>query len=169
VLSNHQLKFNDMKKSLILTALFAITIGFCNAQTTPIAVDGKYFNASGEPFTGSATIELNEGDVASVQEIEVVNGLLHGTVRYFNQEGTLTEVGNYSLGLKNGQWLQYSASGLLLGEAYYKHGQKDGIWTVWDEAGVKRYHMVYSQGKKVDTWKMWDEHANLVSERVYKD
>ena len=148
VLSNRQLKFNDMKKSLILTALFAITIGFYNAQTTPIAVDGKYFNPSGEPFTGSATIESNEGDVTSVQEIEVVNGLLHGTVRYFNQEGTLTEVGNYSLGLKNGQWLQ---------------------WTVWDEAGVKRYHMVYSQGKKVDTWKMWDEHANLVSERIYKD
>jgi antitoxin component YwqK of YwqJK toxin-antitoxin module len=168
VLLNCEFNFNDMKKTLILS-LIITAAALCSAQSNPVAVDGKYFNASGEPFTGTTSIEVIEADAVTVQEIEVVDGLLHGSVRYFNQNGTLTEVGSYSQGLKNGRWLQYASSGLLIGEAYYKNGLKDGIWTVWDEAGVKRYHMVYSQGKKVDTWKMWDEHANLVSERVYKD
>jgi antitoxin component YwqK of YwqJK toxin-antitoxin module len=158
-----------MKAPLITIVFLALTARIGLTQSNPIAVDGKYFNQSGEPFNGSASIEIREADVVSIQEIEVVNGLLHGTVRYLSQKGTVKEVGSYCNGVKNGQWLQYATEGQLIGEAYYKNGLKDGIWTVWDEAGIKRYHMVYSMGKKVDTWKMWDEHANLVSERVYKD
>jgi antitoxin component YwqK of YwqJK toxin-antitoxin module len=164
-----KLNFNNMKMQLFLFALIIAITGACQAQSHPLLVNGKYVTQTGELFTGTARLDAQQTDGVTTQEIEVLAGQLHGSVRYINQNGTLAELGHYSNGEKNGQWLQYSPGGQLIGEAYYKNGLKDGIWTVWDEAGIKRYHMVYSSGKKVDTWKMWDEQANLVSERIYKD
>ena len=164
-----KLNFNSMKKQLFLFALLITITGVCKAQSQPVLVNGKYVTQAGELFTGTARLDAQESDGVTTQEIEVLDGQLHGSVRYFNQNSSLAELGHYSNGEKNGHWLQYSPGGQLIGEAYYKNGLKDGIWTVWDESGIKRYHMVYSSGKKVDTWKMWDEQANLVSERIYKD
>lgn len=158
-----------MKKHALLSILLVASSVAITAQSTPSQLNGIYVNESGEPFSGKARITNTSSADSPIQEIEVVNGHLHGSVRYLFENGSLAELGHYMNGQKEGQWLQYAKEGQLIGEAYYKQGLKDGIWTVWDEAGVKRYHMVYSEGKKVDTWKMWDEHAQLVSERIYQD
>ena len=169
VLTMRKLNLNIMKKQLFLFALVIAFTSICHAQSQPVLINGKYMTQAGELFTGTALLEAKQSDGVASQEVEVLEGQLHGSIRYFYQNGTLAELGHYSNGEKNGQWLQYSLGGQLIGEAYYKNGLKDGIWTVWDEGGIKRYHMVYSSGKKVDTWKMWDEQANLVSERIYQD
>jgi len=143
-----KLNFNNMKMQLFLSALIIAITGACQAQSHPLLVNGKYVTQTGELFTGTARLDAQQTDGVTTQEIEVLAGQLHGSVRYINQNGTLAELGHYSNGEKNGQWLQYSPGGQLIGEAYYKNGLKDGIWTVWDEAGIKRYQIVYSSVRK---------------------
>ena len=157
-----------MKRIILLTLALALSLLTAVAQS-PTLKEGVYYNEDGAPFTGTATLEVSENGKAQKQYIEVLDGLLHGQMKYYHAKGYIEEIGQYSNGKKEGVWIQYASNGQQLGEAYYNKGLKDGIWTVWDEQGVKRYHMVYSMGKKVDTWKMWDQNAVLVSERVYKE
>lgn len=149
--------------SFLVIVVFQISYGF--AQSSPVLRDGLYYSGGDNLFTGTAKIESD----SRWQEIEAIDGVLHGKISYFDNNGQLTEIGHYVRGQKHGTWIQFGVQGQVLGEAFYKEGKKDGIWTVWDEQGVKRYHMVYSMGRKVDTWKMWDENAVLVSERFYNE
>jgi len=156
-----------MKQFAFTIALILGLIRTDFAQSEVQFTDGLYTNPDGSRFTGEAMLEAN--GTSPKQHIQIVNGLMHGEIRYFNSSGKIEEIGHYNSGKKDGLWSQFGSGGEKLGEAYYKEGKKDGIWTVWDENGVKRYHMVYSMGKKIDTWKMWDEHSNLVSEKVYNE
>lgn len=157
-------------KQLFLASLlsFSLLNGLLG-QSAAHYSQGIIVDTQGNPFSGKALLDETADGKTQRHSIEVVNGIPHGEVVYFNASGFVEEKGHYAQGKKEGAWSQYSSQGSLLGEAYYKDGQKDGIWTVWDEKGIKRYHMVYSMGKKVDTWKMWDENSVLVSERTYNE
>jgi antitoxin component YwqK of YwqJK toxin-antitoxin module len=161
--------FLDMKKLNLLLIVLTVASANVIAQDYPQLRDGVFYSNNGTLFTGQAKIEVNTPEGNQLQEIQALDGLLHGSISYFNTQGQLTETGHYAIGKKEGVWTQFSASGNKLGEAFYKDGKKDGIWTIWDEKGIKRYHMVYSMGKKVDTWKMWDENEQLVSERIFQE
>jgi len=167
---NHPIgHLNVMKLIFSILALLLVTVLTAQTQQYPAVKEGIYVDQNGNPFSGSAMLESTSNGIAQQQYIEVVNGQLHGIIKYYHPKGYVEETGSYVNGQKEGQWIQFASNGVKLGEAFYKNGKKDGIWTVWDEQGIKRYHMVYSMGKKVDTWKMWDENAVLVSERIYNE
>ena len=101
VLTMRKLNFNSMKKHLFLFALLITITGVCQAQSHPVLVNGKYMTQAGELFTGTARLDAQESEGVTTQEIEVMAGQLHGSVRYFNQNGSLAELGHYSNGEKN--------------------------------------------------------------------
>ena len=149
-------------KHILTFLVFCITMNHTFAQTE---LESNYIDDQGLPFSG--LYKSYDGQNRLVYTVQVLDGALHGTITYFDIDGRIDQLGQYSMGEKQGKWEQFNDHGALVGQAFYQKGLKHGIWSVWDDNGVKRYHMVYDNGQKVDVWKVYNEQEVLVAERTY--
>jgi antitoxin component YwqK of YwqJK toxin-antitoxin module len=61
--------------------------------------------------------------------------LLDGPFESFYENKQLCRKGNFSKGLKNGEWLYWRSNGVLIRSEYWKNGRKSGTEKVYDETG----------------------------------
>ena len=153
-----------MKKLILVFALF-ITVTGVFAQNVK-SVNGLYYSATGELYTGSYTSHYPDGSKKS--EMNIANGKPDGVEStFYASSGKIMETGSYSEGLKAGIWIRYNENGAKTGEASYLNGKKNGTWIVWDDNGKKRYEMNYINGEKAGTWYNWDESGALINSVSY--
>ncbi len=150
-----------MKK--LALCLFLALVGLTNAQVKQNE-NGLYASTDGSLYTG--TLETEENGVKK-SVIEVKDGQISGSAKYYYASGKLMETGSFEKGSKSGKWMRYNESGLMIGLASYKAGKKDGAWMVWDDSGKKRFEMTYKNGEKTGVWNNWDEAGAIVSTKDY--
>jgi len=122
---NHPIgHLNVMKLIFSILALLLVTVLTAQTQQYPAVKEGIYVDQNGNPFTGSAMLESTTNGIAQQQYIEVVNGQLHGIIKYYHPKGYVEETGSYANGQKEGQWIQFASNGVKLGEAdvYFRQG-----------------------------------------------
>ena len=151
-----------MKRLFLLTTI--LLLGVSTFAQNLEYKDGRYYK-KGMLYTGMHT-EHHENGAVSV-ELNISNGLEHGSVQYYYPTGIKKEYREYNEGKKNGLWITWNEEGVKIAEASYKSDIKDGPWNIWNSSGVKLYEMNYSNGAKSGIWRQWDENGTLVMERNY--
>ena len=128
-------------------------------------IDGFYCNQSGERITGVFMETTAMGQVVAAYTL--VNGIKHGLVTYYNNDGTKREIGYYKNNNKAGTWVQYNTQGNQIGKYNYRHNRKNGVCKIWDDNGVLRMKMKFNNDTKTGTWVSYDENKNLISKKKY--
>jgi antitoxin component YwqK of YwqJK toxin-antitoxin module len=68
-------------------------------------------------------------------EVKFVDGKPHGTFKFWYEEGKISEIGEFDMGIMVGYWKFYNEDGKLWKEGNYKNGEEDGLWKFYDEKG----------------------------------
>ena len=83
-----------------------------------------------------------------VFECEFIDGLIHGEVSEYSQDGTLLSEGFYTRGKKDSLFKFYNAFGILIAEINYKDGEKDGKCVLYYTNGNVKSETFYTKNKK---------------------
>jgi len=139
-----------------------------------------YARGSDVPFSGTAFRDLDTGGVA--REVEYSHGLrhgtytlhydavwenrpakrftyargvLHGSVRYWNEFGCVWFRGSYDRGQPHGTCVRYFDSGQKLGEVTFDHGKLRGTLTLWYENGQERLVVALEPDSRSGSFQSW--------------
>lgn len=98
-------------------------------------------------------------------------GKLTGHWRYWDERGALVREGDYALGLREGDWVEFHANGRKRYEGLLHLGQNEGPWKYWHENGQPMAEGSYVNNRREGPWLFWDEQgvpdARLTG--LYKD
>lgn len=153
------------KKYLLIAVVFAFSVSLVYAQEQEWQYRDGHLFKNGMLFTGIYTEQYENGAPKIIHNIK--DGMEHGKVTVYHQNGKISEERKYNMGAKDSIWISWNEEGVKIAEAGWKNGLKHGFWYVWDDKGVKRYEMYYRKGKKDGSWYMWDENGTLVNKRNY--
>ncbi len=137
-----------------LFTVLMIHIGLLtSAQVELIKIDGLYCTSDGEPYTGEYVSYHSNGQMAKIYHLK--SGVLHNSVLFYKQNGTLDYSGSYFYGKKDGIWQQWDEHGKLVAKAYYEAGSKTGEWMIHDPFNNEGYLLYYARdqflsGRKVN-------------------
>lgn len=73
--------------------------------------------------------------------------LLHGPFESFYENKQLCRKGNFTKGLKDGEWLYWRSNGVLIRSEYWKKGRKSGTEKMYDENGNVAATTVHKRNK----------------------
>ena len=74
-----------------------------------------------------------------------------GEVSEYNENGQLTEKGNFKDGKLEGEYLSYFADGKLYIKGNYKDGKEEGEWLIYYVGGELYKNEIYKDGKLIKT------------------
>jgi antitoxin component YwqK of YwqJK toxin-antitoxin module len=152
-----------MKRYLLI--IFLIAGGAATTFSQNIEkIDGYYYK-KGMLYSGAHTEYSSNGRKS--MELNILNGLEHGKMELYYENGALKEHREYNEGKKTGIWTTWDEDGTKVAEASYINDVKHGAWYVWSGEGVMLYEMHYTEGAKTGTWKQWNERGELISERTF--
>jgi antitoxin component YwqK of YwqJK toxin-antitoxin module len=145
-----RLNFKPMKKTLLLSLLFALLYA-CSHEIERVVVqiypDGKVELEQYFIFENNDSILIKETG--------------------FYPDGSLRIEGEYKEGKRDGRWVYWYDNGNKWSEARYKADIRDGKSTVWHENGRKYFEGSYKMGERIGKWRFWDEEGNLLKEINY--
>ncbi len=88
-----------------------------------------------------------------------------GRWRYFLEaDGTLLSEGDYSDGLKTGEWLGYFPNGQVASRGFYAAGEPDGSWTYYHPNGRISSTGSFTAGRKDGYWVSYDTDGRKIGE-----
>jgi|GEM_PF-1034267 len=73
--------------------------------------------------------------------------LLHGPFESFYDNKQLCRKGNFSKGLKDGEWLYWRSNGVLIRSEYWKKGKKSGAEKIYDASGNVAETIIHKRNK----------------------
>lgn len=152
-------------KTLIYTFALAVITTFTGFSQIIEGEDGKYYASNYSPYEGEYTEYHNSGEPRIEMNLE--NGLQHGTTKLYFPDGDVNEIRSYNMGQMNGTWITFNPHKVKVAEANYLNDKKHGTWKIWDDNGTLRYKMEYENGKRVGEWLRWDENGTLIDSRKY--
>ena len=79
------------------------------------------------------------------------NGNYHGTFESFHVSGKEQTKGHYYNGLKSGEWKFYNKNGSLSQIEFFLDGKLDGVLVEYNNVGLKEYETKYNGGVIVRT------------------
>ncbi|BDD02839.1 toxin-antitoxin system YwqK family antitoxin [Aureibacter tunicatorum] len=109
-------------------------------------VDGKYYTKDGKEFTGKLESYYENGQLSQVQHFSL--GLVEGPIIRYYENGNIKEIGHYTDNSKSGQWTRWDDANRIVAIAKYTQGLKDGKWIVWDSNKGVRYEISYNAGNR---------------------
>ena len=80
-------------------------------------------------------------------EVEMINGKISGTSRYWNKYGSLINKVEYLNGKTHGEWISYYANGEVNYIANYKFNKRHGIMTEYYPNGNIKSESIYDSDK----------------------
>jgi antitoxin component YwqK of YwqJK toxin-antitoxin module len=152
-------------KTLIYTFALAVITTVTGYSQIIEGEDGRYYADNYTPYEGEYKEFHNNGEPRIEMNLE--DGLQHGTTNIFFPNGKINEVRSYNMGKMDGTWITYNQKNVKIAEANYLNDKKHGAWKIWDDSGTLRYQMQYNKGKRVGKWLRWDENGNLIDSREY--
>jgi len=106
-------------------------------------------------------------DGTIIEKGEYLDGEKEGP--WFYHVGDHTEEGNYSAGLKDGEWKHYYSNGKLRFEGKYVQGSQDGKHKHYYENGKLKTENFYIMGRKEKHWRSYDLEGNVILTTTYKN
>ena len=90
-----------------------------------------------------------------------------GHWRYFGEDGTLKDEGEFVDGKKNGLWTNYYPSGKVATRGTYINDEPTGNWEYFFEDGTVSSSGAFKDGKREGLWKTLNANGTLKSEITY--
>tara|TARA_R100000808_G_scaffold8850_1_gene24746 strand:+ start:55 stop:615 length:561 start_codon:yes stop_codon:yes gene_type:complete len=113
------------------------------------------------PYSGPI-FSLMEDDSSTVQmSTTLKDGLRHGPLEAYYENGQLMARGSYSNGEPDGPWERYHENGQLLGRSSYSNGEWDGPYEQYYENGQLSSRGSYSNGERDGPYEDYDENGQL--------
>ena len=107
------------------------------------------------PYSGPI-FRLMEDDSSTVQmSTTLKDGLRHGPLAAYYENGQLMAKGSYSNGEPDGPYETYHENGQLWVKGSYSNGEWDGPWKTYYRNGQLRSTGTYSKGERCGEW-IWD-------------
>jgi antitoxin component YwqK of YwqJK toxin-antitoxin module len=88
-------------------------------------------------------------------EENYVDGVLHGVVKNYYDNGNLTEETYYKDGKKHGTSKIYTESGILIEDVNYENGKLNGLAKYFDIKGVIKEKGMYAYGERKGKWEFY--------------
>jgi antitoxin component YwqK of YwqJK toxin-antitoxin module len=88
-------------------------------------------------------------------EENYVDGVLHGVVKNYYDNGNLTEETYYKDGKKHGTSKIYTESGILIEDVNYENGKLNGLAKYFDIKGVIKEKGMYADGERKGKWEFY--------------
>ncbi len=123
----------------------------------------EYYNNKG--LLEGPQIEYDEQG-NEIAKGDYYNGLREGD--WFYHVGDFKEVGQYTLGYKNGVWKSYYKNGKLAFVGLFDEGQPKGKHIYYHKNGVKKQVGKYQAGMKNGNWKTFNESGEVIEILKYK-
>jgi len=135
---------------------------------TLVKQEGLFYNSDHVTlFSGKYHWNYPSGILA--EEGYMSNGVVDGSVKLYNEEGTLLVEAEYKDGKKNGLITTYYPSGHIKAEFTLENDQREGRMRIWYEGGVKKYEACFKNnmlnGKQIKYY----PNGNVNIECEYKD
>ncbi|MFN8283715.1 MAG: hypothetical protein U0U67_10900 [Chitinophagales bacterium] len=139
---------------LLLSGLFLFTNGFTQTKITLEHCKCEdYFDQAEPVFNGNYKRVCNK---KTVEEGKFVNGKKDGVWKSWSKKGTLIRVFNYTNGVLNGTVNFYNPNGSKKFEGAFVNGRKNGIWKFYNDKGVVIKSGNYTNGVPVGVWNVYD-------------
>ncbi|MFC1661910.1 toxin-antitoxin system YwqK family antitoxin [Gemmatimonadota bacterium] len=143
-----------MKRLLASVALVSVFSG-C---TEPDPVDlnnliregDRFVQVPGEPYSGPV-FRLHENRQVAM-EGTLKDGVFHGPLSAFNEEGQLMVEMNYEEGVESGSYVEYWGNGQRKREAYLVNGEWDGPHRLFSAEGEITSEGRYANGERCGLW-----------------
>ncbi len=119
---------------------------------------GQYFH-SGSPFSGIAETFHNNNKKATLTEY--TNGVKHGTIKKYFEDGSLSFSSNYINGKQHGETNSWWRNGNKRSTSNYDQGTPHGLQLQWYKSGnlFKKIHL--NRGKEDGLQQSWRENGKL--------
>jgi antitoxin component YwqK of YwqJK toxin-antitoxin module len=124
----------------------------------------EYYNQKG--LLEGTQVEYDEQG-NEIAKGEYYNGLKEGD--WFYHVGDFKEVGQFTLGYKNGMWSYYYKNGKLAFKGEFDEGQPKGKHIYYHKNGVKKEKGKYKAGLKDGFWKTYNEMGEVIEILKYKN
>lgn len=98
-----------------------------------------------DPDNGKKTDYYFDGTVKA--EYTLINGKINGTLKVYNENGTIKRTGNYTNDLENGLFKEYDESGNLDAEYIMLNGKKNGVLKIYED-GKLSYSNTFKDDSK---------------------
>ena len=123
---------------------------------------GIVYNIDDEPINGLYRVYYSDGDIK--MEVQSKNGKPDGVGKFYNEDGMLVYMGNFSAGLPNGAFYNYYDNEQVHNEMNYVNGVKDGAQKVFDEDGKLLVEVVFKNGEPVNGYAIVNDEKVPLSE-----
>ena len=95
-------------------------------------------------------------------KIQKLNNTIDGYAKYWDIEGNLINVVNYSNGVLHGSWEEYYSNGKIKYTLNYQYGLKDGYERWYYNNGFKKSETLYKDNEIIIDIIRWDNNGNLI-------
>ena len=95
-------------------------------------------------------------------KIQKLNNTIDGYAKYWDIEGNLINVVNYSNGVLHGSWQEYYPNGKIKYTLNYQYGLKDGYERWYYNNGFKKSETLYKDNQIIIDIIRWDNNGNLI-------
>ena len=95
-------------------------------------------------------------------KIQKLNNTIDGYAKYWDINGNLINIVNYSNGVLHGTWKEYYADGKIKYTLNYQYGLKDGYERWYYNNGVKKSEALYKNDQIIIDIIRWDKYGNLI-------
>jgi antitoxin component YwqK of YwqJK toxin-antitoxin module len=123
---------------------------------------GVVYNIDDQPINGLYRVYYSDGEIK--MEVQSKNGKPDGIGKFYNEEGDLLYLGNFSAGLPNGAFYNYYDNEQVHNEMNYVNGLKDGAQRVFDEEGNLLVEVIFKNGQPVSGYAIVNDEKVPLSE-----
>ena len=114
-------------------------------------------------FFNKKNIEKEYYDNGALKyKIQKLNNTIDGYAKYWDIEGNLINVVNYSNGVLHGSWEEYYSNGKIKYTLNYQYGLKDGYERWYYNNGFKKSETLYKDNEIIIDIIRWDNNGNLI-------
>ena len=114
-------------------------------------------------FFNKKNIEKEYYDNGALKyKIQKLNNTIDGYAKYWDIEGNLINVVNYSNGVLHGSWEEFYSNGKIKYTLNYQYGLKDGYERWYYNNGFKKSETLYKDNEIIIDIIRWDNNGNLI-------
>lgn len=119
-----------------------------------------YYKYSNELFFGQV-VDFHGNDQLKTRGW-IIEGSKHGLWEYYDENGSLSETGNFKCGKKDGLWRDFHGNHSVSQNRYFKNGIRTGVWEAFNKNGVLLFKN-YFTGDRDFVLELFDLNGNLTS------
>ena len=140
--------------------------GFCDCQDLKYS-EGIWIDPQDEIFTGHCITYFADGTRKGASSFE--QGLMHGTTRFYHENGIIREVVEYEKGVVNGVLTGFFPNESKEYQGEVVDGKKEGFWTNYFSNGVVESIEKYENDVMQDSVTAFFSNGSLKMKGFYID